>query len=125
MRSSGLGIPTSVSSSITRERWACPRKVVCNCKTSAICAPTRISGLSAVIGSWKIMPIRPPRTDNICFSGKSRMFCSSNSTLPVKCILCGNKRMIDNAVNDLPEPDSPTNAKISPFAIEKETSSTN
>ena len=36
----------------------------------------------------------------------------------------GTRRMIDSAVMDLPQPDSPTTAKVSPRRSEKETSST-
>ena len=36
----------------------------------------------------------------------------------------GTRRMIDSAVIDLPQPDSPTTAKVSPRRRENETSST-
>jgi len=36
----------------------------------------------------------------------------------------GTRRMIDSAVIDLPQPDSPTTAKVSPRRSENETSST-
>ena len=38
--------------------------------------------------------------------------------------LSGSKRKIDNAVIDLPQPDSPTNAKVSPRAIVSDSRST-
>ena len=34
----------------------------CTVSASAIWSPTRITGLSAVIGSWKISEMRAPRT---------------------------------------------------------------
>ena len=62
MRRSGSGMPTRPSHSIAFARAAAPRSAVCASIASTIWAPTRITGFRLVDGSWKIMPMRPPRT---------------------------------------------------------------
>ena len=44
-----------ISACLEDTRW-------CSTIASAICLPIGITGFNDVIGSWKIMPIRPPRT---------------------------------------------------------------
>ena len=81
---------------------------------SATWSPTRNTGLSEVIGSWKIMEIRLPRTARIPLSGSVRRSVPSKRTRP-ETILPGNgtRRRIDRAVTLLPHPDSPTMARVS------------
>ena len=62
----------------------------------------------------------------ICFPRTERMLASESLSRSLPFILIepetispasGNKRIIDNAVMDLPQPDSPNKAKVSPCAI--------
>ena len=82
------------------------------------------TGLSAVIGSWKIKPISAPRTRRISGSdsaSRSRPLkrdAGRQLSVPARC----TSRMIDIAVTDLPLPDSPTRPSVSPAAISKLTS---
>jgi hypothetical protein len=46
----------------TRARRSAALIAVCVARTSSICSPQRITGLSAVIGSWKIIDIRVQRS---------------------------------------------------------------
>ena len=72
MRRSGSGMPTSSSSSIARlrafARRSCP---MCSRSTSSIWKPTVNTGLSDVIGSWKIIEMSAPRTS--CSSRRDRL----------------------------------------------------
>jgi hypothetical protein len=78
--------------------------------------PTVSTGLSEVMGSWKIMAISRPRTRRIS-SGES---CSRsrplNMTVPASTWPGGDGMMpiIDFMATDLPEPLSPTMAIDSP-----------
>src|SRR5580704_994864 len=93
---------------------------------SAICSPTRRSGLRLVIGSWKIMAMRLPRMDRIAFSSSVARSCPSNRIEPptMRATFSGRSRMTDNAVTLLPQPDSPTMPSVSPAATSKLTPST-
>ena len=71
MRRSGSGMPTRPSHSIALARAAAPRSAVCASIASTICAPTFITGFRLVAGSWKIMPMRPPRTARMPASGSA------------------------------------------------------
>jgi len=89
--------------------------------TSPICRSTRCSGLREVMGSWKIIPISFPRIDLISSSGIESRSSLSTPSLEKKifpflyrAVFDGSNLRIDNAVTDLPEPDSPTMARISP-----------
>ena len=59
---SGSGRRTSPNTSTMRLLRSAGRSVVCTSMISSVWRPTVISGLSATIGSWKIMAMRPPRT---------------------------------------------------------------
>ncbi len=93
---------------------------------SAICSPTVNTGLSEVIGSWKIIEISLPRIPVISSSGSvtrsrpSKTMLEVGSTRPGRSI----RRMIERAVTDFPLPDSPTMPSAPPFAIAKSTPST-
>ena len=62
MRCAGEGIRTSSSISIARALAACGDIVVWARIASTICWPMVWTGLSEVIGSWKIIDILPPRS---------------------------------------------------------------
>ena len=59
-------------------RAAAALRPLCRRSGSAICRPMVCSGFSAVIGSWKIMPMRPPR------SAAHRVFVERRQLLAVE-----------------------------------------
>ena len=76
------------------------------------------TGLSEVIGSWKIIEMSLPRIFAISSSSSVREVLpveddrsSSASTRPGASI----SLMIESAVTDLPLPDSPTTPSVPPF----------
>ena len=86
-----------------------------------ICEPTRRTGLSAVIGSWKIIAIPVPQVSRTCSRGSDEISWPSNTTVPVR-VAVGASNPIDARDNTvLPEPDSPTMPMLSPAAISRET----
>ena len=90
---------------------------------SPIWSPMVRSGLSAVIGSWKIIAMPAPRTLRISAVVAAARSRPSNITRPPSMVTSfGNSRMMALAMIDLPEPDSPTTQRISLAAIESETS---
>ena len=89
------------------------------------------TGLRLVMGSWKIMPSSLPRNARFSHSGISSRFTrrpsrrtnhASPSTCACEVLAC--RPMSVRLVTDLPEPDSPTSASVSPGWIENETSAT-
>ena len=88
---------------------------VCARNTSSIWRPTGTTGLSAVIGSWKIIAMRVARNCR-----KRRSLAVSNSsptslTLPPvggSAFFC-NSPITVSEVTDLPEPLSPTRQSVS------------
>ncbi len=81
-----------------------------------ICSPIRSTGLSDVIGSWKIMAISRPRMRRISSSESCSSSRPSKRTDPLgmRAVPGGSSCMMASADTDLPEPDSPTIATISP-----------
>ena len=81
--------------------------------------PTVKTGLRLVMGSWKTMPIRPPRTARISDSGSaSRSVPSSEMRAPSSIRPGGGtRRSRARLVRLLPQPDSPTSARVSPRAM--------
>ncbi len=67
---SGSRKPTLPSISTTAPRTSSAATGLCSCSASPIWSPMRWTGESEDIGSWKIMPIRPPRS--ACISGPIR-----------------------------------------------------
>ena len=112
----GSGRPTSPIAATTRaRRWAADRPVWIS-SISPIWSPTRATGLSAVIGSWKIIAIFSPRRRRM-----RRSLCASRSTpstwmAPATGVRARRscRPMTVKAVTDLPDPDSPTTQTISP-----------
>ena len=86
-------------------------------------SPTVCSGESEVIGSWKIIAMRPPRSLRISSPSPSSLIMSTgsgatgsrNSIEPLTIWpRFGKRRSIVLAVTDLPDPDSPTTASVRP-----------
>ena len=74
-------MPTWVSSSSVRARAIAPRMPLCSCRISPIWASIVCSGLSDVIGSWKMIEMSLPRMPRISRSD------SSSSSRPLKRML--------------------------------------
>ena len=84
---------------------------------SAICRPIVSTGLSEVIGSWKIIEISLPRIFRISVSVKLEQIAALEQHASPLTVLPGGdaiRRMIDSDVTLLPQPDSPTIASVSP-----------
>ena len=99
-----------------------PSFLLCTRAASISCVPIRINGLREVIGSWKITLMRLPRKSRRVFSSASKMEMPSNvmrESLLYRANFSGSRRMMDMDVTDLPEPDSPTKANVSPSATLK------
>ena len=97
----------------------------CSRIASVSWAPTVITGLSDVIGSWKIIAISPPRMLRIILSD-----LRVNSDRPrrispevTRSDALGKSPMMASEVTDLPEPDSPARHSVSPAARSKDTRS--
>ena len=87
-------------------------------KASAIWSPTVKTGLSEVIGSWKIMAMRLPRTRSIWASLRDKRSMPSRWMLPpVIAPGGGTRRRRVSAVTDLPQPDSPTTPRVRRVAM--------
>jgi hypothetical protein len=85
-------------------------------KGSAICRPIFMVGSREVIGSWKIIAISFPRIFCISLSDFFKRSCPWNMIEPpTTSALLANKPIILLVVTDLPEPDSPTMANVSPL----------
>ncbi len=89
----------------------------CCSSVSVICRPMVRSGFNDVIGSWKIMPMSPPRISRISAS-ESCMISRPAKRISPRVMRPGSgsgmRRRIDSALTDLPEPLSPTMATVSP-----------
>ena len=99
-----------------RPPGSCPRWSI---SVSPICRSIVCSGLSEVIGSWKIMPTRSPRTSRRRRAVGADQLAPSRRIEPPGCQALGYGRScrIESAVTDLPEPLSPTSASVSPRSI--------
>jgi hypothetical protein len=93
-----------------------PPRPRCTRSASAIWRPTVSTGLSDVIGSWKIIEISLPRSARIPASSIASRSLSSNRSFPETILPGGDaiSRRMDSAVTLLPHPDSPTTASVSP-----------
>ena len=93
--------------------------------TSSIWRPTGTTGLSAVIGSWKIIAICVARSWRSRRSVAVRISSPTSLTLPpvgVSAPFCSRPITVSE-VTDLPEPLSPTTHSVSPSRTCKETPS--
>ena len=130
-RRSGSGMRTCRSSSSARAsaaRWDRPR---CTRTPSVSWRPTVKTGFSAVIGSWKIMPIWLPRMSRIRSwltlprSIGTPSPASNRSRPPAICPPpYSTNRISDSDDTDLPDPLSPTMQTVSPGRTSKDTFST-
>ncbi len=116
----GSGMPVFASNSIPACAHSAPVKPFFSIKISAICWPMVMSGLSAVMGSWKTMAMSPPRTPRISRSDSASRSRPANRAWP-STAASPSRRSRLSAVIVLPEPDSPTSASFSPRAIWKPT----
>jgi hypothetical protein len=84
------------------------------------------SGFSAVSGSWKIIDSALPRLSSISRSESATRSTPSRTTFPPTIFPggSGTSRMIDSAVMDFPQPDSPTMPSVSFSRTSNEMSST-
>ena len=88
--------------------------------TSAICRPTLRIGFSAVRGFWKIIESSRPRCSARSRSESARRSVPPNRARPEVTLPAGSRMpMTAKAVTDLPEPDSPTSATVSPLSTLK------
>jgi hypothetical protein len=119
-------MPTSWSSAAAESRASRAGTSKCAWITSVICAPTVKTGLRLVIGSWKIIAIRRPRTRRSASpSSESRSVSPKRTALPVSMRPGGGtRRSRARLVRLLPQPDSPTSASVSPRSSVKLTPST-
>ena len=85
-----------------------------------------ITGLSEVIGSWKIIEISLPRMLRMAAASRATRSTPSRRIEPPTMRPGGSatRRIRDSAVTLLPQPDSPTIASVSPRLSENETPST-
>ena len=121
-RSSARCSPTNSRSSSVRARTASRLIRWCTTSTSPTCRSIVCSGLSDVIGSWKIMLTRLPRIAKSCASLAPTISTPSSTTDPDGWLAWGGRSCgIESAVTDLPEPDSPTRASASPRSMWKST----
>ena len=119
------GMPTRFSISTARSSASFAERPWWRRSVSPICRPTVSTGFRLVIGSWKIMEMSLPRIARISRSEHSSRFFPFSRIAPA--ILPGGSgisRRMDMAVTDLPQPDSPTMASVSPAFTWKETPST-
>ena len=121
-RSSGAGMPTSSRSSMARSRRARRPRPRCWRSDSPIWKPTVKHGLRLDIGSWKIMAMSLPmilrrlRALMLKRSLPAKEMRSA-STFAVQ----GRRPIRASMATDLPDPDSPTIDRISPWSQESDT----
>ena len=93
---------------------------------SAICRPTVSTGLSEVIGSWKIIEIALPRTVAHLLVGQREQIAALEQHAPGDDAAGGEATGAGSraSVTLLPQPDSPTTASVSPGDTTNDTPST-
>ena len=103
----------------------------CRLIDSAICSPMVKTGLSEVIGSWNTIARSAPRRWRISAwlaLARSRLCplrrVSVMRPLSIRPPPCSTRRISASEETDLPEPDSPTIASVSPASTWKERSRT-
>ena len=112
-------------------KWPPP----CSSTASPIWSPTVCSADSEVMGSWKMIEMAPPRMVRISGPARSSLAMSigappltlgsANRIEPEGMVAVrGSRPMTAWLHTDLPEPDSPTRARVPPGGIENETLST-
>ena len=120
-RRSAFGMPTALSRSMAFCHASAPWATLCTSIDSVSCSPILMTGLRAVIGSWKTMATRLPRRPRSCRGVSFEMALSATIVSPVIRAVFGSSPRAVVAVTDLPEPDSPTRATTSPGLTARET----
>ena len=129
---SALAMPTICTASMVR--WRISSGVLpspsCRAMTSSTWSPMRKTGLSDVMGSWKIIEIMLPRRCCMCscvilvmsyaLSPRFRRIAPETIWPCGRCRSC----MSESEVTDLPQPDSPTTPTTLPCGTSKLTPST-
>ena len=110
-RCSGAAIPTRRNRSSVFARASAAVTGRCARIASATWSPTRISGCSEDIGSWKIIATSAPRTARIAASSSASRSRPCSSAWPVDGALPCSRRISASAVVLLPQPLSPTRPK--------------
>ena len=125
-RISGEGMRTRRRTSMERSRASAGEHFSWRRKTSESWRPMEWTGLRAVMGSWKIMPMRRARSEQRRASEALARSSSSRRMEPVVMTPegWGRSRMMDMAVTLLPQPDSPTRPVMEPRGTSKEMWST-
>ena len=114
-RRSASESPASSSSWTVRFLASAPLAMPLAARVSRICAPTFHIGLRLLIGSCGTRPTWSPRSTRISFSETWVMSRPSKRICPpVMEPFSASRCAIAMAVVDLPEPDSPTIATVSP-----------
>ena len=117
MRCAGRGDPHQLEHlDRARSCAACGDIAVWARIASTICWPTVWTGLSEVIGSWKIIDILPPRSLRRSSADSRSTSRPPNSTASASTLPggLGTSPMTESDVTLLPQPDSPTRPTVRP-----------
>ena len=100
---------------LARRRASRPMRS-CRRIASPIWSPIVMTGLSELIGSWKIMAMSRPRISGIRARGRAadRRLEHRSGPATIRPGGSGIRRRIDSDVTDLPDPDSPTMPTAAP-----------
>ena len=83
MRRSARGMPTSTSDCTDRSRASFLETSLWSSTASLSCQPIDLTGFRDVIGSWKIIAMREPRSSRSRLLLAARRFSPSSSASPV------------------------------------------
>src|SRR5262245_37955717 len=118
-------MPTRPSASRQRRRASSCGTFSCARIASTICVSMRSTGLSVIIGSWKIIATFRPRIVRHLSSAAPTSSCPLSLMEPATIRPGGSIRpRIERPVTVLPEPDSPTSPITTPRSSETSTPST-
>ena len=125
-RCSGAGMRTRCRSWMAASRASLAFIPRWSIRDSPICLPMLCTGLSAVIGSWKMTPMWRPRMPCMSVSFAWTRSRPLNRICPSRIFPMGwgSRRTMDMAVTLLPQPDSPTMPTQVPLGTVKLTPST-
>src|SRR5438132_2688805 len=125
MRRAAFGMPTSFRCSSAFASAAVRETSLCSRTASRSWCPIVRTGLSEVIGSWKIIAISLPRSSRRRSCGIVSRSSPLKSACPVERELRRSFRpMIVRHVTLFPDPDSPTIPSVRPLSTVKLTPST-
>ena len=124
-RLAGSGMPTRAMIAMASFRAAARDSPRCSSKASSTCSPTRISGFSEATGSWKMIAASLPRTSDSSASESPVSSRPPSRIEPPEIRAApGSRPSTESAVRLLPQPDSPTIARMRPVSTPSETPST-